>query len=112
MVKQINLERMWQHIRSREGFVTVELAIGIATLTFGFLIAVATLGVFLVQLNLIDTAHNAARMAARGQSFEFPANIDGVEQLQNGVLVITVRRSVDFWFKRIELTANSKVVIE
>jgi hypothetical protein len=112
MVNRISLERVWQRIRSSGGFVTVELAIGIATLTFGFLIAVAALGVFLVQLNLIDTAHNAARMTARGQSFEFPVNIEGVEQLQNGVLIISVRRNVDFWFKQIELTANSKVVIE
>jgi Flp pilus assembly protein TadG len=112
MVKQVVVERMLKHIRSTTGFVTVELAIGIATLAFGFLAAVSALGVFLTQLNLIDTAHNAARAAARGQQIDLPANVSLTQQLQNGAILIVVKRDLDFWSKAIELTAIAEVIVE
>ena len=74
--------------------------------------AVSALGVFLTQLNLIDTAHNAARAAARGQQIDLPANVSLTQQLQNGAILIVVRRDLDFWSKAIELTATAEVIVE
>ena len=112
MVKQVVVERMLKHIRSTTGFVTVELAIGIATLAFGFLAAASALGVFLTQLNLIDTAHNAARAAARGQQIELPANISLTQQFQSGAILIVAKRDLMFWTRAIELTAKAEVIVE
>lgn len=111
MVKKL-VERMQVSIRSTYGFVTVELAIGIATLSFAFMAAIAALGVFLTQLNLIDTAHSAARLAARGQEFQAPAEIKLTEQISNGNLIVTAQREIFILQRPINLSARAKVVIE
>ena len=112
MVKPIWLERVCNHIRSSRGMVSVELAIGLATLTFVFIAALSALGVLLVQLNLIDVAHNAARMAARGQATQAPANIELIEQYSQGSIYVQANREIKFWLRPISLTAVAKVVVE
>lgn len=112
MVKRFWLERVVFHIRSNQGMVTVELAIGLATLTFVFIAAISALGVLLVQLNLIDVAHNAARMAARGQQIETPANIQLEQRYQAGTILVQASREINFWMRPISLSARAKVVVE
>lgn len=112
MVEKVKSARVWQHIRATHGMVTVELAIGLATLSFLFVLAISALSVLLVQLNLIDVAHNAARMAARGQSVSAPPEIELIEQYQFGSIVVQAQREIDFWLRPIQLSATAEVVVE
>jgi hypothetical protein len=34
------------------------------------------------------------------------------QQLQNGAILIVVKRDLDFWSKAIELTATAEVIVE
>lgn len=112
MVNKKWLERMWRHTRSNRGMVTVELAIGLTVLTFVFLAALAALAVLLTQLQLIDAAHNSARLAARGETYSVPAEIEINQQYESGVIVVQAKRELSFWFRPIQLTARAEVVVE
>ncbi|MFZ9283525.1 MAG: hypothetical protein ACO24V_02270 [Candidatus Nanopelagicales bacterium] len=112
MVKNLKLERVWQHIRSNHGMVSVELAIGLASLSFVLIAVLYALGILLMQLNLIDTAHNVARAAARGQNVSAPSHIQISQDFRSGVILIEASRRVDFWFRPIALTATAEVAVE
>ncbi|MFM1906260.1 MAG: hypothetical protein RIT32_1056 [Actinomycetota bacterium] len=112
MVKNLKLERVWQHIRTNNGMVSVELAIGLATLSFVLIAVLYALGIFLMQLNLIDTAHNVARAAARGQNVTPPSHTQISQDFRSGVILIEASRRIDFWFRPIALTATAEVAVE
>lgn len=112
MVSRKWVARMWQHIRSTQGMVTVELALGLTTLTFVFLMVLSALAIFLTQLQLIDVAHNSARLAARGEVFVAPDEIEITQQYQAGIILVQASRDLSFWFRPIYLTAKAEVVVE
>jgi Flp pilus assembly protein TadG len=112
MVKKLWLERVNKHIRSSQGMITVELALGLSALTFILIAIIYSFSIFLAQLNLIETAHNIARQAARGQEFSVPTNVNISQQYQAGTLQILVTRQVDFFVRSIEISATAEVVVE
>lgn len=110
--RQSALERIKQPIRSSAGFVTVELAIAIATLALAVSTIVAGLSLYLSQLNLVDTAHTAARMAARGEVMRIPTGVRMQQSFVDGVLYVNVARDISFLSKSMQLQATASVVVE